>query len=68
MYTIKIMLQKPLSLLAGTCKTVTSASIVYHLAKMNPAQVLVYAPSNDAVDQLVEKIHTTGLNIVRQTD
>ena len=51
----------------GTGKTVTSASIVYHLAKMNPGQVLVCAPSNVAVDQLTEKIHTTGLKVVRLT-
>jgi regulator of nonsense transcripts 1 len=44
---------------------VTSASIVYHLAKMNPGQVLVVAPSNVAVDQLTEKIHRTGLKVVR---
>lgn len=49
----------------GTGKTVTSASIVYHLAKMNPGQVLVTAPSNVAVDQLTEKIHKTGLKVVR---
>ncbi|KAJ9115987.1 hypothetical protein QFC22_005130 [Naganishia vaughanmartiniae] len=49
----------------GTGKTVTSASIVYHLAKMNPGQVLVVAPSNVAVDQLTEKIHKTGLKVVR---
>jgi regulator of nonsense transcripts 1 len=46
---------------------VTSASIVYHLAKMNPGQVLVCAPSNVAVDQLTEKIHATGLKVVRLT-
>ena len=51
----------------GTGKTVTSASIVYHLAKMNPGQVLVCAPSNVAVDQLTEKIHATGLKVVRLT-
>jgi superfamily I DNA and/or RNA helicase len=51
----------------GTGKTVTAASIVYHLAKMNPGQVLVCAPSNVAVDQLTEKIHATGLKVVRLT-
>jgi regulator of nonsense transcripts 1 len=51
----------------GTGKTVTSASIVYHLAKMNGGQVLVCAPSNVAVDQLTEKIHATGLKVVRLT-
>lgn len=32
---------------------------------MNGGQVLVCAPSNVAVDQLTEKIHTTGLKVVR---
>ena len=70
MYAVKSVLQKPISLLQGppgTGKTVTSASIVYHLAKMNPGQVLVCAPSNVAVDQLTEKIHATGLKVVRLT-
>ncbi|KAJ7073926.1 RNA helicase-domain-containing protein [Mycena amicta] len=66
MYAVKSVLQKPISLIQGppgTGKTVTSASIVYHLAKMNPGQVLVCAPSNVAVDQLTEKIHSTGLKV-----
>ncbi|GAA5932881.1 uncharacterized protein JCM15063_002230 [Sporobolomyces koalae] len=69
-YAVKSVLQKPLSLIQGppgTGKTVTSASIVYHLSKMNPGQVLVAAPSNVAVDQLAEKIHSTGLKVVRVT-
>ncbi|GAA5867915.1 hypothetical protein JCM1840_003487 [Sporobolomyces johnsonii] len=69
-YAVKSVLQKPLSLIQGppgTGKTVTSASIVYHLSKMNPGQVLVSAPSNVAVDQLAEKIHATGLKVVRVT-
>ncbi|KAI5480920.1 ATP-dependent helicase NAM7 [Pseudohyphozyma bogoriensis] len=69
-YAVKSVLQKPLSLIQGppgTGKTVTSASIVYHLSKMNPGQVLVTAPSNVAVDQLTEKIHATGLKVVRVT-
>lgn len=49
----------------GTGKTVTSASLVYHLAKQHMGQVLVCAPSNVAVDQLAEKIHKTGLRVVR---
>ncbi|KAL0252583.1 hypothetical protein I308_101975 [Cryptococcus tetragattii IND107] len=68
MSAVKAVLQKPLSLIQGppgTGKTVTSASIVYHLAKMNPGQVLVCAPSNVAVDHLCEKIHLTGLKVVR---
>ncbi|CAG8486864.1 9789_t:CDS:10, partial [Acaulospora colombiana] len=69
-YAVKSVLQKPLSLIQGppgTGKTVTSATIVYHLAKMNPGQVLVCAPSNVAVDQLTEKVHLTGLKVVRLT-
>lgn len=65
---VKAVLQKPLSLIQGppgTGKTVTSASLVYHLAKQNVGQVLVCAPSNVAVDQLTEKIHMTGLSVVR---
>ncbi|GAC97823.1 DNA-binding protein SMUBP-2 [Pseudozyma hubeiensis SY62] len=67
---VKSVLQKPLSLIQGppgTGKTVTSATIVYQLSKMNPGPVLVCAPSNVAVDQLTEKIHKTGLKVVRLT-
>ena len=46
-------------------QTVTSATIVYHLTQQNEGQVLVCAPSNIAVDQLTEKIHATGLKVVR---
>jgi regulator of nonsense transcripts 1 len=65
---VKNVLQKPLSLIQGppgTGKTVTSATIVYHLVKQNQGKVLVCAPSNVAVDQLAEKIHSTGLKVVR---
>ena len=65
---VKSVLQKPLSLIQGppgTGKTVTSAAIVFHLAKQNMGQVLVIAPSNVAVDQLTEKISATGLRVVR---
>jgi regulator of nonsense transcripts 1 len=65
---VRSVLQKPLSLIQGppgTGKTVTSASLVYHLAKQNMGQVLVCAPSNVAVDQLTEKIHKSGLRVVR---
>ncbi|CAF1092391.1 unnamed protein product [Rotaria sordida] len=67
-YAVKTVLQRPLSLIQGppgTGKTVTSATIVYHLIKQNQGQVLVCAPSNIAVDQLTEKIHKTGLKVVR---
>jgi regulator of nonsense transcripts 1 len=68
---IKTVLQRPLGLIQGppgTGKTVTSASLVYHLAKMYSTmnqQILVCAPSNTAVDQLTEKIHKTGIKVVR---
>jgi len=67
---IKTVLSTPLSLIQGppgTGKTVTSATIIYHLCKMNNSQVLVCAPSNVAVDQLCERIHRTGLKVVRLT-
>lgn len=69
-HAVKSVLQRPLSLIQGppgTGKTVTSATIVYQLSKMNPGPVLVCAPSNVAVDQLTEKIHATGLKVVRLT-
>lgn len=67
---IKAVLSTPLSLIQGppgTGKTVTSATIIFHLAKMNGSQVLVCAPSNVAVDQLCERVHRTGLKVVRLT-
>ncbi|KAH0649614.1 hypothetical protein KY285_034862 [Solanum tuberosum] len=66
--TLLSVLQKPVSLiqgLPGTGKTVTSAAIVYHMAKQGQGQVLVCAPSNVVVDQLAEKISATGLKVVR---
>jgi regulator of nonsense transcripts 1 len=67
---VRSVLQAPLTLIQGppgTGKTVTSASIVYHLARLqgNPGQVLVCAPSNIAVDHLAERVHATGLKVVR---
>ncbi|XP_014273194.1 regulator of nonsense transcripts 1 isoform X1 [Halyomorpha halys] len=67
-YAVKHALQRPLSLIQGppgTGKTVTSATIVFQLVKQNGGPVLVCAPSNIAVDQLTEKIHRTGLKVVR---
>lgn len=67
---IKTCLKQPLTLIQGppgTGKTVTSATIIYHLAKATGNQVLVCAPSNVAVDQLCERIHRTGLKVVRLT-
>ncbi|KAH0456476.1 hypothetical protein IEQ34_014383 [Dendrobium chrysotoxum] len=67
-FAVKSVLQKPISLIQGppgTGKTVTSAALVYHMAKQGQGQVLVCAPSNVAVDQLAEKISSTGLKVVR---
>ncbi|CAG0921359.1 unnamed protein product, partial [Notodromas monacha] len=67
-FAVKQALQRPLALIQGppgTGKTVTSATIVYHLVKQSGPPVLVCAPSNIAVDQLTEKIHQTGLRVVR---
>ncbi len=65
---MKHVLQQPLSLIQGppgTGKTVTTASVVYQLAKQAQGQILVSAPSNVAVDQLAEKISASGLKVVR---
>ncbi len=79
-YAVKKALVSPLQLIQGppgTGKTVTSATIVYHMCRnaqencknegmpISNAQVLVCAPSNIAVDQLAEKLHKTGLKVVR---
>lgn len=67
-YAVRHAIQRPLSLIQGppgTGKTVTSATIVYQLVKLNGGPVLVCAPSNTAVDQLTEKIHRTNLKVVR---
>ncbi|KAI9189782.1 ATP-dependent RNA helicase [Blastocladiella emersonii ATCC 22665] len=69
-YAVKSVLQQPLSLIQGppgTGKTVTSATLVYHFSKQNAGKVLVCAPSNVAVDHLTERIHRTGLKVVRLT-
>ena len=46
-------------------KTLTSASIVFHLVKQNRGKVLVAAPSNVAVDHLTAKIHNAGLKVCK---
>ncbi|WFD33302.1 ATP-dependent RNA helicase [Malassezia cuniculi] len=69
-FAIKSVLSRQLSLIQGppgTGKTVTSATIVYQLCRMNSGPVLVCASSNVAVDQLTEKLHATGLQVVRLT-
>ncbi|KAJ3441452.1 regulator of nonsense transcripts 1-like protein [Anaeramoeba flamelloides] len=67
---VKLVLKQDFSLIQGppgTGKTVVSSAIVYHLCKMrkDKKKILVCAPSNVAVDQLTEKIHATGLKVVR---
>ncbi|XP_049850318.1 uncharacterized protein LOC126322426 [Schistocerca gregaria] len=65
---VKAVVSSPLSLIQGppgTGKTVTSAAVVYHLVKQGVGQVLVCSPSNVAVDHLTERIHLTGLRVVR---
>eukprot|EP00163_Fabomonas_tropica_P009292 TRINITY_DN1909_c0_g1_i2.p1 TRINITY_DN1909_c0_g1~~TRINITY_DN1909_c0_g1_i2.p1 ORF type:complete len:1112 (+),score=271.16 TRINITY_DN1909_c0_g1_i2:105-3440(+) len=65
---VKTVLQRAVSLIQGppgTGKTVTSATIVYQLSQQRQGQILVCAPSNVAVDHLTEKIHKTGLKVVR---
>ena len=65
---VKHALQRPLSLIKGppgTGKTVTSATILYQSVKQHCGPVLACAPSNTAVDQLCEKVHKTGLKVVR---
>lgn len=65
---VQSVLKRPLSLIQGppgTGKTVTSATIVHLLALRNTGPILVCASSNVAVDHLTEKIHQTGLNVVR---
>mmetsp|Transcript_33782 Transcript_33782/g.93340 ORF Transcript_33782/g.93340 Transcript_33782/m.93340 type:complete len:1076 (-) Transcript_33782:467-3694(-) len=67
-YAVRKALQNPLCLIQGppgTGKTVTSGTIVFHLTRQNQGQALVCAPSNIAVDQLAEKLHKTGLKVVR---
>lgn len=67
-HAVRSVLTRPLSLIQGppgTGKTVTSATIVYHLAMLGQGPILVTAPSNVAVDHLTEKIHMTGLRVVR---
>jgi superfamily II DNA or RNA helicase len=58
-YAVKSVLQKPVSLIQGppgTGKTVTSAAIVYHLAKQGQGQViteiLALGPSTDILASL----------------
>lgn len=67
-HAVRSAIQKPFSLIQGppgTGKTVTTATLVYNLVRAGRGPVLVCAPSNVAVDHLTEKIHLTGLRVVR---
>jgi regulator of nonsense transcripts 1 len=70
-YAVKKALSMPLSIIIGppgSGKTLTSSTLLYHLAKQpNAGQILVCAPSNTACDHLTEKLHLTGLKVVRVT-
>src|SRR5690606_21120605 len=48
----------------GTGKTTTLVQSIFHVLKKE-SQVLVCAPSNAAVDLLVEKLSEKGINVVR---
>ncbi|MFT3739237.1 MAG: AAA domain-containing protein [Breznakibacter sp.] len=48
----------------GTGKTTTLVETIAQTLKTEP-QVLVCAPSNAAIDLVVEKLHSTGINVVR---
>ena len=67
-HAVRSALQRPFSLIQGppgTGKTVTTATLVHRLVKEGRGPILVCAPSNVAVDHLTEKIHATGLKVVR---
>ena len=52
-YAVKSVLQKPVSLIQGppgTGKTVTSAAIVYHLAKQGQGQVIIIVTSSKKIN------------------
>lgn len=70
-YAVRKALSMPLSIILGppgSGKTLTCATLLYHLAKQpNSGQILVCAPSNTACDHLTEKLHMTGLKVVRVT-
>ena len=68
-FAVKKALSAPVCTLQGppgTGKTVTASALIYHLCQQPRAgQVLVCAPSNIACDHLTEKLHLTGLKVVR---
>lgn len=68
LYTVKPMLQRLLSMSqrpVGTGTTVTSTTVIYHLAQQGNGPVLICAPSYRALNQLTEKIHQTHLKVAR---
>ena len=66
---IRVALSRSVSVIqgpAGSGKTLTSATLVYHLSKRTRRdQILVCAPSNVACDHLTEKIAQANVSIVR---
>jgi regulator of nonsense transcripts 1 len=74
MQAVRMAIKNPLTLIQGppgTGKTITSSSIVYHLAVINRGnksktnKIMVCAPSNIVVDHLAETINKTGVKVVR---
>lgn len=60
-YAVKSVLQKPVSLIQGppgTGKTVTSAAIVYHLAKQGQGQV---------IEMILDELLVSPLQCTRRT-
>lgn len=49
----------------GTGKTTTLVEAINRIYQANQQTVLVVAPSNAAVDLLTEKLHSTGLTVLR---
>lgn len=49
----------------GTGKTTTLVQAILEMLRLQPAPILVTAPSNAAVDLLTEKLAESGLNVVR---
>ena len=70
-YAVRRALAMPVSIILGppgSGKTLTCASLIYHMSKQaNAGQILVCAPSNIACDHLTEKLHLAGLKVVRVT-
>lgn len=65
---VALAVERPLLLIQGppgTGKTVTSAAIIHRLSKLKRNRILVCAPLNVAADHLADKIHATGLKVVR---